>query len=173
MSFVFSYLAFFVVKLYLLYFWRMLYNDTPFSHEHFMRQALREAEEAFAKDEVPVGAVIVMNNKIIARGYNQVELLNDSTAHAEVLALTTAYQVMGSKYLPDATLYVTVEPCLMCCGALYWGKVGKIVYGASDEKNGYNHFTSHNPFPLKTEIIIGVLAGECAKLMKDFFKARR
>lgn len=151
----------------------MLYNDTPFSHEHFMRQALREAEEAFAKDEVPVGAVIVMNNKIIARGHNQVELLNDSTAHAEVLALTTAYQVMGSKYLPDATLYVTIEPCLMCCGALYWGKVGKIVYGASDEKNGYNHFTSHNPFPLKTEIITGVLSSECAKLMKDFFKARR
>jgi len=151
----------------------MLYNTPSFSHEHFMRQALREAEEAFAKDEVPVGAVIVMNNKIIARGHNQVELLNDSTAHAEVLALTTAYQVMGSKYLPDATLYVTVEPCLMCCGALYWGKVGKIVYGANDEKNGYHHFTNQNPFPLKTEIITGVLAEECTKLMKDFFKAKR
>lgn len=151
----------------------MVNNETPFSDEYFMRQALREAEEAFAKDEVPVGAVVVMNNRIIARGHNQVELLNDSTAHAEILALTTAYQALGSKYLPDATLYVTVEPCLMCCGALYWGKIGRIVYGASDEKNGYNHFTPNNPFHPKTEIVTGVLGGECAKLMKDFFKARR
>lgn len=148
-------------------------SGTPFSHEYFMRQALREAEEAFAKDEVPVGAVVVLNNRVIARGHNQVELLNDSTAHAEILALTTAYQALGSKYLPDATLYVTVEPCLMCCGALYWGKIGKIVYGASDEKSGYQHFTIHNPFHPKTEIISGILAGECAQLMKDFFKARR
>ena len=138
-----------------------------------MRQALREAEEAYAKAEVPVGAVVVLNNRVIARGHNQVELLNDSTAHAEILALTTAYQALGSKYLPDATLYVTVEPCLMCCGALYWGKIGKIVYGAGDEKNGYQHFTIQNPFHPKTEIISGILAGECAQLMKDFFKARR
>lgn len=148
-------------------------NEGQFSHNCFMRQALREAGEAFAKDEVPVGAVVVLNNRIIARGHNQVELLNDSTAHAEILALTTAYQAMGSKYLPDATLYVTVEPCLMCCGAMYWGKIGKIVYGASDEKNGYQHFTPKNPFHPKTEIITGILANECAKLMKDFFKMRR
>ena len=148
-------------------------NEGQFSDEYFMRQALREAEEAFAKDEVPVGAVVVLNNRIISRGHNQVELLNDSTAHAEILALTTAYQAMGSKYLPDATLYVTVEPCLMCCGAMYWGKIGRIVYGASDEKNGYQHFTPKNPFHPKTEIVTGVLANECAKLMKDFFKMRR
>ncbi len=151
-----------------------LYIDTPpQSHEYFMRQALREAAEAFDKEEIPIGAVIVMNNKIIAKAHNQVELLNDSTAHAEILALTTAYQLMGSKYLPEATLYVTVEPCLMCCGALYWGKVGRIVYGASDEKNGYQHYTTVNPFHPKTEIIRGVLAEECAKLMKDFFRMRR
>ena len=148
-------------------------NEGQFSHEYFMRQALREAEEAFAKEEVPVGAVVVLNNRIISRGHNQVELLNDSTAHAEILALTTAYQTLGSKYLPDATLYVTVEPCLMCCGAMYWGKIGRIVYGAGDEKNGYQHFTTKNPFHPKTEIISGVLANECVKLMKDFFKARR
>lgn len=148
-------------------------NEGQFSHEHFMRQALREAGEAFAKHEVPVGAVVVLNNRIISRGHNQVELLNDSTAHAEILALTTAYQALGSKYLPDATLYVTVEPCLMCCGAMYWGKIGRIVYGCGDEKNGYQHFTTINPFHPKTEIITGVLANECAKLMKDFFKARR
>ena len=148
-------------------------NEGQFSHEYFMRQALREAGEAFAKEEVPVGAVVVLNNRIISRGHNQVELLNDSTAHAEILALTTAYQTLGSKYLPDATLYVTVEPCLMCCGAMYWGKIGRIVYGAGDEKNGYQHFTTKNPFHPKTEIISGVLANECVKLMKDFFKARR
>jgi len=151
-----------------------LYIDSlPQSHEYYMRQALREAADAFDKEEIPIGAVVVMNNKIIAKAHNQVELLNDSTAHAEILALTTAYQAMGSKYLPEATLYVTVEPCLMCCGALYWGKVGRIVYGASDEKNGYQHFTTVNPFHPKTEIIRGVLAEECAKLMKDFFKVRR
>jgi tRNA(adenine34) deaminase len=152
----------------------ILNNDshTP-THEYFMWQALREAEEAFAKDEVPVGAVVVLNNKIIARGHNQVEMLNDSTAHAEILALTTAYQAFGSKYLPDATLYVTVEPCLMCCGAIYWGKIGRVVYGASDEKNGYRHFTTQSPLHPKTEIITGVLADECARLMKDFFKLKR
>ena len=101
-----------------------------FDDEYFMQQALKEAVIAFEKDEVPVGAVIVINNRIIARGHNQVELLNDSTAHAEILALTSAYSSLGTKYLPEATLYVTVEPCLMCCGALYWGKLNRIVYGA-------------------------------------------
>ncbi|MFP5040317.1 tRNA adenosine(34) deaminase TadA [Parasediminibacterium sp. JCM 36343] len=153
----------------------MQYDESTvmFSHEYFMRQALREAQEAFNRDEVPVGALVVLNNRIIARGHNQVELLNDSTAHAEILALTTAYQALGSKYLPDATLYVTVEPCLMCCGAMYWGKIGRIVYGASDEKNGYRHFTTTPPLHPKTEIVTGILAGECARLIKDFFKARR
>jgi tRNA(adenine34) deaminase len=101
-----------------------------------MQQALKEARQAFDEDEVPIGAVVVLNNKIIARGHNQTEMLNDSTAHAEILALTSAYNYLGAKYLPEATLYVTVEPCLMCCGALYWGKLGRIVYGAGDEKSG-------------------------------------
>src|SRR5215218_6520684 len=102
----------------------------------FMKQALQQAQRAFAEDEVPVGAVIVLNNKIIARGYNQVEKLADPTAHAEIIALTSAFNFLGAKYLPDATIYITVEPCLMCAGALYWSKIGRIVYGASDEKNG-------------------------------------
>ena len=106
------------------------------SDEYFMQEAIKEANLAFEADEVPVGAVVVLNNKIIARGHNQVEMLNDSTAHAEILALTSAYSAMGAKYLPEATLYVTLEPCMMCAGALYWGKISRIVYGAPDEKNG-------------------------------------
>jgi tRNA(adenine34) deaminase len=146
----------------------------PYNDEYFMQQALKEAEAAYEADEVPVGAVVVLQNKIIARAHNQVELLNDSTAHAEVLALTAAYSSLGTKYLPTATLYVTVEPCLMCCGALYWGKIGRIVYGASDEKNGYKHITKDNwPFHPKTELLGGVLETECAFLMKSFFKAKR
>ena len=112
-------------------------NTLIFSHEYFMRLALREAHKAFDADEVPVGAALVLNEKIIARAFNQVELLNDPTAHAEILAITAACNSLGAKYLPDATLYVTVEPCLMCCGALYWSKIGQIVYGARDEKNGF------------------------------------
>jgi tRNA(adenine34) deaminase len=147
----------------------MVLND-----EYFMRQAFKEAEEAFANDEVPVGAIVVINNKIIARAHNQVELLNDATAHAEILALTSAFSSLGSKYLPDATLYVTLEPCLMCCGALYWGKIGRIVYGANDEKNGFKHFVKdHSPFHPKIEIIKGILEEECAALMKSFFKNKR
>ena len=107
------------------------------SDEHYMKLALQEAEKAFNIEEVPIGAIVVMQDKIIAKGHNQVELLNDCTAHAEILALTTAFQHLGSKYLPDATLYVTVEPCLMCSGALYWSKIGRIVFGAYDEKNSY------------------------------------
>jgi tRNA(adenine34) deaminase len=105
--------------------------------EHFMQQALKEARKAFDEDEVPVGAVIVMDSKIIARGHNQTERLTDPTAHAEIIALTSAFNFLGSKYLPEATIYITVEPCLMCAGALYWSKIGRIVYGADDEKNGY------------------------------------
>jgi tRNA(adenine34) deaminase len=142
--------------------------------EYFMRQALVQAQQAFDEDEVPVGAVVVMNNRIISRGYNQVEKLNDPTAHAEVIALTSAFNYLGSKYLPDATIYITVEPCLMCAGALYWGKIARIVYGASDEKNGYLHVTGVNsPFHPKTELIRGVLKDECANLMTSFFRRKR
>jgi len=144
------------------------------NHEYFMQQALKEAQAAFDADEVPVGAVVVMNNQIIARAHNQVELLNDSTAHAEILALTSAYSSLGAKYLPEATLYVTVEPCIMCCGAIYWGKIGSIVYGASDEKNGYRHLTKEEwPFHPKTELIAGILEADCAFLMKSFFRLKR
>ncbi len=142
--------------------------------EQYMKQALREAQKAFEEDEVPVGAVVVLNERIIARGYNQVEKLNDSTAHAEIIALTAAFNFLGSKYLPEATLYVTVEPCVMCSGALYWSKIGRVVYGASDEKNGYRHTTgSNSPFHPKTIVESGVMAEECALLMKDFFKSKR
>ncbi|MEO6539024.1 MAG: nucleoside deaminase [Ferruginibacter sp.] len=142
--------------------------------EQYMQLALLEAQKAFEKDEVPIGAVLVMNNKIIAKAHNQVELLNDSTAHAEILALTTAFNFLGSKYLPEATLFVTIEPCLMCSGALYWSKIGKIIFGASDDKNGYRKVAgSNNPFHPKTKIIGGILQQDCGKLMRDFFIAKR
>ncbi|MEO7523306.1 MAG: nucleoside deaminase [Ferruginibacter sp.] len=144
------------------------------SDERYMQLALQEAQKAFDKDEVPVGAIVVMNDQVIAKAYNQVELLNDSTAHAEILALTSAYGFLGSKYLPDAVLYVTVEPCLMCSGALYWSKIGKIVFGAYDEKNGYRKSTgANNPFHPKTILTGGLLEEDCSKLMKDFFKSKR
>ncbi len=147
-----------------------------------MEQALKEAIKAFEQEEVPIGAVIVMHDKIIARGYNQVEKLNDSTAHAEIIALTSAYNFLGSKYLPDASLYVTIEPCFMCAGALYWSKISKVVYGANDDKHGslttQKQICSERQkqiqiFHPKTEIISGVLNQECMQLMKKFFKARR
>jgi tRNA(adenine34) deaminase len=142
--------------------------------EHYMKLAIAEAQKAFDREEVPIGAVVVLQDKIIARAHNQVEMLNDSTAHAEILALTTAYQFLGSKYLPEATLYVTVEPCLMCSGALYWSKIGRIVFGAYDEKNSYRRSTgTNNPFHPKTEIVGGVMEEECAGLMKEFFKKLR
>lgn len=142
--------------------------------EYYMMQALKEARKAFAADEVPVGAVVVLNKKIIARGYNMVEKLNDPTAHAEMIALTSAFNLLGSKYLPEAAIYVTVEPCIMCAGAVYWSKIGKIVYGADDEKNGYKKTAGSNwPFHPKTELVRGVLEKECAQLMKDFFKKKR
>lgn len=142
--------------------------------EQYMQLALTEAQKAFDKEEVPIGAIIVLNGKIIARAHNQVELLNDSTAHAEILALTTAFNHLGSKYLPDATLYVTVEPCLMCSGALYWSKIGRVVFGAYDDKNGYRKSTgATNPFHPKTIVQGGVLGDEAASLMKQFFAMRR
>lgn len=140
-----------------------------------MKQALKEAHNALDADEVPIGAVIVMNDKIIARGYNQVETLNDSTAHAEIIALTSAFNFLGSKYLPEATLYVTIEPCTMCCGALYWSKIGKVVYGAEDPKHGglSLHNSSKNVLHPKTEIVKNILPDESALLIKDFFKKKR
>ena len=142
--------------------------------EHFMKQAYKEAIKAFESGEVPVGAVVVMNGQIIARGHNQVEILNDPTAHGEIIALTSAFNFLGSKYLPDATIYITVEPCLMCAGALYWSKISRIVWGADDEKNGHKRITEPNwPFHPKTEVSKGVMKEECGKLMKDFFKTKR
>jgi tRNA(adenine34) deaminase len=128
--------------------------------DRYMRQALQEAQRAFSEGEVPVGAIIVMNDRVIARGYNQVEKLT--------------FNFLGSKYLPEAVLYVTLQPCLMCSGALYWSKIGRIVYGAEDEKNGYKRVAGDcSPFHPKTELLGGVLAEESAQLMKDFFKALR
>lgn len=142
--------------------------------EEYMKMAIAEAKKAFETDEVPVGAIIVLHEKVIARAHNQVELLNDSTAHAEILALTTAFNHLGSKYLPEATLYVTVEPCLMCSGAMYWSKIGKIRFGAYDDKNGYRRTTgSNSPFHQKAEITGGILEEECSALMKEFFRKKR
>lgn len=143
-----------------------------------MRRALQEAKQAFEKDEVPVGAIVVMQNKVIGRGYNLTETLKDPTAHAEMMALTAAFSHLGAKYLPEATLYVTVEPCTMCAGALYWSKIGRVVYGAEDVKNGYKKFCSHTegsngPFHPKTVLTKGILAEECGLLMKTFFQAKR
>ncbi len=148
--------------------------------EYFMQQAIMEAQKANDADEVPIGAVIVMQNKIIARGYNQVEKLNDSTAHAEIIALTSAFNYLGSKYLPDATIYVTIEPCAMCCGALYWSKIARLVFGAEDPKHGgltgfikNDREKNINLLHPKTEITSGISSTECVKLLKDFFKKRR
>ena len=144
------------------------------TNEHFMKLAYREAVKAFEAGEVPVGAVIVMNDQVIARGHNQVELLNDPTAHAEIIALTSAFNFLGSKYLPEATIYITVEPCLMCAGALYWSKISGIVWGADDEKNGHKRITEPNwPFHPKTEVTKGIMKDECALLMKEFFRSKR
>jgi len=145
-----------------------------FDDTHFMKEALRQAERAYEAGEVPVGAIVVWDNKIIGKGYNQVEQLCDTTAHAEIIAITAACNQIGAKYLMEATLYVTVEPCLMCAGAMYWSKLGRIVYGTTDPKNGYRRNTGdHFPFHQKATISHGVLEQECAQLMKDFFAARR
>lgn len=142
------------------------------SHEDFMRMALREAGQALAHDEVPVGAVIVMQNRIISKGFNQVEMLKDATAHAEMIALTAAFNFLGGKYLQDATLYVTIEPCTMCCGALYWSKIGSVVYGARDPKHGGLSLHGNLLHP-KTTLTGDILSEECAALIKNFFAAKR
>lgn len=144
--------------------------------ERFMSAALAEARAAFDAGEIPVGAVVVAGGRIIGRGHNLTEQLTDVTAHAEMLALTAAAQTLGGKYLPEATLYVTVEPCLMCAGAIGWAQVGRIVYGADDPKRGYAVMTSGaplGPFHPKATVTRGVLAEECGELMKSFFARRR
>jgi len=143
-----------------------------YTNEYFMKEALKEAQKAFDFDEVPVGAVVVANNKIIARGHNLTETLNDVTAHAEMQAITAAANALGGKYLKDCTLYVTLEPCVMCAGALSWAQVSKIVYGASDTKKGFSLVTNNLLHP-KTEVQKGLLEEECGKLLKEFFLKKR
>ena len=143
----------------------------PFTDEYFMKKALQEAEIAFEKGEIPVGAIVVIDNKVIARGHNLTEMLIDVTAHAEMQAITAAANFLGGKYLIDCTLYVTLEPCQMCAGALYWSQISKIVYGASDENRGFVKMgTQLHP---KTNVVSGILANEASELMKRFFVGRR
>jgi tRNA(adenine34) deaminase len=143
----------------------------PFTDEYFMKKALQEAEMAFEKGEIPVGAIIVVDNKVIARSHNLTELLNDVTAHAEMQSITAAANYLGGKYLIGCTLYVTLEPCQMCAGALYWSQISKIVFGATDENRGFVKMgTQLHP---KTTIVSGVMATEASELMKRFFIERR
>jgi tRNA(adenine34) deaminase len=144
----------------------------PFDDSYFMRQALLEAEKALLEGEVPVGAVVVAGNQIIGRGYNLTEKLHDVTAHAEIQAITAAANYLGAKYLKDCSLYVTLEPCPMCAGALYWSQLGKIIYGASDEKRGSLRQTP-SLFHPSTTIIGGVEEATCVKLMRTFFEGKR
>jgi tRNA(adenine34) deaminase len=145
-------------------------NDI-FTDEFFMKKAIQEAEVAFEKGEIPVGAVIVIDNKVIARTHNLTELLHDVTAHAEMQAITSAANFIGGKYLKDCTLYVTLEPCQMCAGALYWSQISKIVYGATDAQRGFQKMgTQLHP---KTQVVSGILKQECSDLMKTFFKNKR
>jgi len=144
----------------------------PFSDEYFMKQALEEAHKAYDEDEIPVGAIVVCNNRIIARAHNLTERLNDVTAHAEMQAITAAANFLGGKYLKECTLYVTLEPCNMCAGALAWSQISRIVYGASDKKRG---FTAFSPSPLhpRTELVTGILEEESSVLVKSFFAKKR
>lgn len=141
------------------------------SDDHFMQEALRQASYAFEEGEIPIGAVVVSNNRIIAKAYNQTEKLNDVTAHAEMLALTAAAEYLGNKYLNDCTLFVTVEPCVMCAGASYWAQLKRVVFGTSEPKRGYRRVG--NLLHPKTEMVSGVMAQECANLMATFFSAKR
>lgn len=143
-----------------------------FTDEFFMEQALKEAQKAMAADEVPVGAVIVCKNQIIARAHNQTQILNDVTAHAEIIAITSASAYLGSKYLMDCTLFVTLEPCMMCAGALYWTQIGRVVYGASDEKRGFMRYGKEILHP-ETKLEFGVKHKECSELLVNFFRRKR
>ncbi|MGM9706465.1 MAG: nucleoside deaminase [Prevotella sp.] len=140
--------------------------------ESFMQKALAEAQIALQEGEIPIGAVVVCRDRIIARAHNQTETLHDVTAHAEMLAITSASNLLGGKYLPECTLYVTVEPCVMCAGALGWSQMSRIVYGASDEKRGFSRYAPKALHP-KATVTAGVLEAECAQLMKDFFRQKR
>ncbi|HRP39863.1 MAG: nucleoside deaminase [Chitinophagales bacterium] len=142
------------------------------SHEYFMKLALKEAVYAFEEDEVPIGAVVVCKNQVIGKGYNQVEKLTDVTAHAEMIAITAASNYLGSKFLEECEIYVTVEPCLMCATALRWARIGKIIYGTGEPKTGFTTFQKTVLHPT-TEIVGGVLENECAELMRQFFKGKR
>ncbi len=142
------------------------------SDEYFMKMALREAEKAAENGEVPVGAVLVANGVVIARGYNQTEQLNDVTAHAEIIAITAASNYLGSKYLNECTLYVTLEPCIMCAGALKWAQLGKLVYGAEDAKNGFSKIGRELLHP-KTKVLFGLMHEECSTILKSFFASKR
>jgi tRNA(adenine34) deaminase len=142
------------------------------THEKYMREALREASFAASEDEVPIGAVIVCRGRIVGKGHNMTEKLNDPTAHAEMIAITAATEALGGKYLNDCTLYVTVEPCVMCAGAIAWAQMGRLVIGAMDDKRGYQKYAPQALHP-KTIVIENVMAEECASLMKDFFKRKR
>ncbi len=144
----------------------------PFDDTYFMKEALKEAQKAFVKDEVPVGAVIVCENQIIAKAHNYTETLNDVTAHAEMQAFTAAADYLGGKYLNECTLYVTLEPCVMCGGASYWTQLKKIVFGAADEKRGFS-ILSENILHPKTEVESGLMKEECSKLLTDFFQSKR
>lgn len=144
----------------------------PFDDTYFMRKAFQEAQLAYEKGEVPVGAVVVANNRIIARAHNLTETLTDVTAHAEMQAITAAANLLGGKYLDGCTLYVTLEPCVMCAGALGWSQLGKLVYAASDEKRGFSKFAPKALHP-KTEIVTGVMGDDCADLMTAFFQEKR
>ena len=144
----------------------------PYSEAYFMRQALEEARLAFEEGEIPIGAVVVCRGQIIARAHNEVERLKDPTAHAELRAITAATEYMGGKVLSDCQLYVTVEPCVMCAGALFWARLGEIIYGAGEEKFGYRHYAP-DIFPRRAKVRGGVLAEEAAELMRSFFATRR
>lgn len=143
-----------------------------FDDKYFMQQAYKEAEIAFEKDEVPVGAVIVSQKRIIARAHNQTEILTDVTAHAEMLAITSASSHLGAKYLQDCTMYITLEPCMMCAGALRWSQIGKLVYGASDDKSGFMRIGKELLHP-KTKVAFGILNEECGAIMSRFFEKKR
>lgn len=140
--------------------------------ERYMKMALEEARVALAQDEIPVGAVVVAHGQVVGKGHNLTETLHDVTAHAEMQAITAAAETLGGKYLTGCTLYVTVEPCVMCAGAIGWSQLGRLVYGAGDEKRGFKKFAPQTLHP-KTEVVSGVLEEECAQLMKDFFKKKR
>jgi tRNA(adenine34) deaminase len=143
-----------------------------YSDVHFMKKALQEAQLAYEEGEVPVGAIVVCDNRIIAKAHNQTERLTDVTAHAEILAITAAAEYLGSKYLNDCTLYVTLEPCMMCAGALAWAQIGRIVYGASDDLRGFMQIGKRVLHP-KTKVEFGILIDECSSLLKTFFKSKR